>query len=400
METSHQVLPSASTASHQHQQQRVALTTHQLLREHLQNVPHLSDTSTDQQVTDWQRDLRSAWKPLASKPGGLGLELDFTQATIRGRLSGSLGEAAEMAELSTVETLITWVRDWFGITGDAVQSAARRKLLQPGLLKQRAATDAVPQETVFAYYSRFAHTLSEAGEGAMSATFAREVFFRGLLPYLRKACVTDALGEEWTDIHALVKYASGKQKQALASAVEESKQQRTPHWHKQANKPSFQAHKRRQGPQNFNARAHPGPPPAQVNVQVARHAQGAAAGPTGQWQTAGSKRDRTQAQHGQQHGQQHGGGGGGSGAGPSGNRGGEASTSQQAWGRTANQLTFCSTYGLCKKCLQPPRFDDPNTMHGGKGTRHWTCRNAWQEKGPPTTMPMKAVQAGAKWPDA
>ena len=313
-------------------------------------------------------------------------ELGLVAAVINMYTAGELREAlvnvsrTAKSEVKTIEQLISWVRKYFGVTGDSVRDDAMQQL-QQGRVKQRE------NETVIAFHSRFAHILRSAGEGVVSDAYALRQFYYGLLPSLRTACATDALGKPWSEITSLVAYANGKQLAARAAEAE-ARRQGGNRWGNRGGRGGKNMH----GTLHAHARSHGGNlhggnSQAQVNMQVGQRVDSdRKAANKGQWQTVTHQRNN-------------------SGAGTA-NRGPPASTSGAGGSGTGSfdrpvwQDVFCRRFGLCKKCLvKPVMKGNPartwDGVHTIEASKQWHCAHGAVVAWPPPGYPEARIQSVA-----
>jgi hypothetical protein len=314
-------------------------------------------------------------------------EIGLVSAVVSKYTAGELHEAlmnvtlcAARSEVETIEQLISWVRKYYGVTGDSVRDDAMQQL-QQGRVKQRE------NETVIAFHSRFAHILRSAGEGVVSDAYALRQFFYGLLPSLRTACATDALGKPWSEITSLVAYANGKQLAARAAEAE-ARRQGGNRWGNRGGRGGKNMH----GTPHAHARSHGGNlhggnSQAQVNMQVGRRVDSdRQAANKNQWQTVTHQRNN-------------------SGAGTA-NRGPPASTSGAGGSGTGSfnrppwQDSFCKEFGLCKKCLARPvmkghHAQEWDGVHSIEPNKSWHCAHGGVTAWPPPAYPGARNQADA-----
>jgi hypothetical protein len=358
----------------------------------LSNADILPSYPNLQQASAWQGKLLHCYDRTRARDGQATVPEDIfvREVIVRGWVGHEMAQAAHRAiqggKLKTLASFFTWVREWFGMTGDAVRDQAFADL-RDGKLRQR------DKETVIAYHSRFQNLLAKAGDDTLSTAYTLQLFHKGMLPEVYSECVTDPMGNVWSDMAALVAYANGRQLalRAAAMARQEARarqQAGTPHYARHG-KPGFKHPHMRHGYEQGTAQVAASGGTSQILTGAFRPAPargGRGGGSGGRGGRGGGGRGQGGPGGSGRGGGPGGPGGGGRGRGSGGPGGGGGGRSDMPKrfivyestpikeDRTHQQMQTCHDQGRCFRCLKDLTVWDANHLNRGK---YWECRNAW-----------------------
>lgn len=322
----------------------------------LKTVPQLTNKTDPEEVFTWGKEIVHRYR-IYLKGNGV-CERLYVDIIIDNLLPRGIRDAARTVRLNTVDELVAWVSDWFGVQPDVLEHAARARIYG-GKITQRFT------QTVQSYYAHFMSVVTLAGITDRATILYW--FKAGLLPEIADLCEADNDGKRITDLHALFTFACGKH--ALLQAQRARALRKMPATHRHANsRPQL-------GRQHFRM----SPPPhmrfgAQLKEEVAKRrsdSTNAAFTPVLRKGTNSVSFSKPVSQQGHQAHHQ------GAGSGEAGGSGHSAS-----WHNLSHQqMGEARPKGVCFRCLRRPgdRWDRQGVNEDGVHVRRnnghgWICR--------------------------